>query len=46
MNGNPVETKNPEGYRRNIVVALDDLMELDKVMVIQAERLLYKGILP
>lgn len=45
MNGNPVEQADPK-YREKIVVALDDLCELDKIKVIQAERLHYKGLLP
>lgn len=45
MNGNPIETGDAK-YREKIVVALDDLCELDKIKVIQAERLHYKGLLP
>ena len=46
MNDNPVEKTNPDDYRKEIVIALDDLVELDKIKVIQAERLSYKGLLP
>lgn len=45
MFGNPVETSDPK-YREKLVIALDDLCELDKIKVIQAERLWYKGLLP
>jgi len=46
INDNPVEANNPLDYRKEIVIALDDLVELDKMKVIQAERLSYKGLLP
>jgi len=46
MNDNPVEKNNPDDYRKEIVIVLDDLVELDKIKVIQAERLTYKGLLP
>lgn len=45
MNSNPVEKGDPK-YREKLVVALDDLCELDKIKVVQAERLYYKGLLP
>lgn len=45
MNNNPIETDDPK-YREKLVVALDELCELDKVKVVQAERLHYKGLLP
>merc|ERR1711935_710946 len=45
MNDNPVE-QNDKKYREKLIVALDDLVELDRLQVIQAERLLYKGLLP
>lgn len=45
MTGNPIEKDDPK-YREKTVVALDDLCELDKIKVIQAERLFYKGLLP
>jgi hypothetical protein len=41
LNNNPVED-----YRKPMVVYLDDLTELDKIKVVQAERLWYKGLLP
>lgn len=46
LNDNPVEKKNPRNYRKAIIIALDDLVELDKIKVVQAERLCYKGLLP
>lgn len=45
MAGNPIEKGDPK-YREKLVVALDDLCEVDKIKVIQAERLFYKGLLP
>lgn len=45
MTGNPIEKDDPK-YREKLVVALDDLCELDKLKVIQAERLFYRGLLP
>lgn len=46
MNENPIEKKDSREYRKDMVMALEDLIELDKVKVIQAERLTYKGLLP
>lgn len=46
MNNNPVEQSNPKQYRKDAVITLDDLIEMDKIKVIQAERLCYKGLLP
>jgi Leucine-rich repeat (LRR) protein len=41
LNKNPVEN-----YREKLVVYLTDLVELDRVKVVQAERLWYRGLLP
>ena len=49
MSGNPVSQAEDEldcKYRRQAVVALDNMIELDKIKVIAAERMLYKGMLP
>jgi len=45
MNENPVEKEDKE-YRKKIVCALEYLTELDKIKVIAAERLIYRGLLP
>lgn len=45
LNENPVEKEDPD-YRKKIVVALEYLTELDKIKVIAAERLIYRGLLP
>lgn len=45
MNENPVEKSDPN-YRKNCVVALDLLTEMDKIKVVQAERMVYKGFIP
>ena len=36
----------PETYRKPLVMYLNDLTELDKIKVVQAERLWYRGLLP
>jgi hypothetical protein len=46
MNENPVEKADPKEYRKKSVLALKFLTELDKVKVIEAERLFYRGLLP
>ena len=43
MSKNPVK---PEVYRKKLVMALNDLTELDKIKVVAAERLWYHGLLP
>ena len=45
LNDNPIEKEDLK-YREKNVLALDDLVELDKIKVIQAERLHYRGLLP
>jgi len=46
MNENPVEKADPKEYRKKSVLALKFLTELDKIKVIEAERLFYRGLLP
>ena len=46
MADNPFEKEDPKQYRKDSVLALDFLTEIDKIKVIQAERLFYKGLLP
>ena len=46
MNENPVEKAEPKEYRKKSVLALKFLTELDKIKVIEAERLFYRGLLP
>jgi hypothetical protein len=43
MNGNPC-IKAKKDYRKQVVLYLNLLEELDKIKVIQAERLAYKGL--
>ena len=45
MNQNPVEMEDPD-YRKRIVCALEYLTELDKIKVVAAERMTYRGLLP
>jgi len=45
MNENPC-AKEDEKYRHKIVVSLEYLTELDKIKVVAAERLVYRGLLP
>jgi len=45
MNENPVE-KEDKDYRKKLVCALENLLELDKIKVVAAERLIYRGLLP
>ena len=44
LNDNPVAST--EDYRKCNVLALANLVELDKVKVLEAERLFYRGLLP
>lgn len=46
MDDNPFEKQDPKEYRKNSVLALNFLTELDKIKVIEAERLYYRGLLP
>ncbi len=45
---NPVQSNNPllSAYRKPIVRALPELVELDKIEIVVAERLAYEGLLP
>ena len=45
LNENPIEKQDPD-YRKKIVCALEWLTELDKIKVIAAERMVYRGLLP
>ena len=45
MNQNPVEQEDAM-YRQKVVLALEFLVELDKIKVVAAERMVYKGLLP
>jgi hypothetical protein len=45
MYGNPVEKNDPD-YRKKSVIYLDLLLEFDRLKVVQAERMTYKGLLP
>jgi hypothetical protein len=46
MHNNPVEESDQKEYRKQAVMGIPHLMELDKVKVIEAERLVYSGLLP
>ena len=46
MNDNPCEKADPKEYRKKSVLSLSYLTELDKIKVIEAERLYYRGLLP
>ena len=45
MQGNPVEKSDPD-YRKKGVLALELLLEFDRLKVVQAERMTYSGLLP
>lgn len=45
ISGNPVEHDDPE-IRKKIVISCPDLIDLDKIRVVQAERFFYLGLLP
>lgn len=45
MHENPCAKEDPK-YRHKIVVQLEYLTELDKIKVVAAERLVYRGLLP
>ena len=45
LNDNPVEKEDPN-YRKQCVLALDWMTEMDRIKVVQAERMVYKGLLP
>lgn len=45
LSDNPVEKSDPN-YRKQCVLALDWMTEMDRIKVVQAERMVYKGLLP
>ena len=45
LNGNPAENED-HNYRKQCVLALDWMTEMDKIKVVQAERMVYKGFIP
>jgi Leucine-rich repeat (LRR) protein len=48
LRGNPIATSSSSliAYRKPIVLGLPNLIELDKIEVLVAERLSYQGLLP
>lgn len=45
MHDNPVASSDPE-YRQKCVVALDMLLEMDRIKCVMEERMIYRGLLP
>ena len=45
LHDNPVATSDPD-YRKKCVVALDMLLEMDRVKCVMEERMIYRGLLP